>query len=271
MIGSRKHVVALVLGLLTLGWTLPVASQDKNKDKKPAVLILRVPADARLEVDGVPTKQTGETRRFETPPLAPGTYTYTIKVMLPSGGAETTRMRQVKVEAGKEVDVDLRPGKDRDSSEIIFVPTPQSVVEKMLDFANVSKKDVVYDLGCGDGRIVVTAAKKYGARGVGVDIDPVRVKEAQALARKEGVEKLVEIRLGDALNVPDIGKATVVMTYMLPEFMARMEPNLRKNCSPGTRIVAHDYPLPGWKATEEKSVRSENWEHRLYLWRVEKK
>jgi uncharacterized protein (TIGR03000 family) len=270
VIGSVKILFATLLGLLLFSGTAPLPSQEKSKEKKPAVLILKVPADAKLEVDGVPTKQTGETRRFESPPLPPGTYTYTIKVLLPTGGAEQTRMRQVRVEAGKEVEVDLRPGKDKDSSEIIFVPTPQSVVEKMLEFAKVTKDDLVYDLGCGDGRIVVTAAKKYGARGVGVDIDPVRVKEAQALAKKEGVEKLVEIRLGDALNVPDIGNATVVMTYMLPEFMARMEPGLKKNLKPGTRVVAHDYPLPNWKATEEKTVQSENWEHRLYLWRVGK-
>ena len=228
MTGPWKRTAATVLGLVAFVWTLPLAGQDKGKDqdKKSAIMILRVPADAKLEVDGVPTKLTGEVRKFESPPLPPGTYTYTIKVILNSGGAESTRMRQVKVEAGKEVDVDLRPGKDKDTSEIIFVPTPQSVVEKMLEYAKVTKDDVVYDLGCGDGRIVVTAAKKYGARGVGVDIDPVRVAEARAWVKKEGVEKLVEIRLGDALNVPDIGKATVIMTYMLPEFMARMEPGL---------------------------------------------
>src|SRR5262249_19052718 len=200
--GPWKRATATVLGLVVLAWTLPLAGQDKGKDqeKKPAILILRVPADAKLEMDGVRSRQTGEVREFLSPPLAPGTYTYTIKVILNSGGAESTRMRQVKVEAGKEVEVDLRPGKDKDTSEIIFVPTPQSVVEKMLEYAKVTKDDVVYDLGCGDGRIVVTAAKKYGARGVGVDIDPVRVKEALALVKKEGVEKLVEIRLGDALN-----------------------------------------------------------------------
>ncbi len=269
MMGPRKITLVALLVLLALGWAVPAVSQDK--DKKPAVLILRVPADAKLEVDGLPTKATGEVRKFESPPLAAGTYTYTIKIILNSGGADSTRMRQVKVEAGKEVEVDLRPGKDKDTSEIIFVPTPQGVVEQMLEMAGVTKDDVVYDLGCGDGRIVVTAAKKYGARGVGVDIDPVRVKEALALVKKEGVEKLVEIRLGDALNVPDIAKATAVMTYMLPEFMARLEPNLQKNLKPGTRVVAHDYPMPNWKATQEKTVQSMNWEHRLYLWTVEKK
>lgn len=268
MIGPCKRVAATLIGLLAFVSTLPIDAQEKAKDaqKKVATLVLRVPGDSLLEIDGVATKQTGEVRKFESPPLEAGTYTYTVKIIHNS----STRMRQVKVQAGKEVEVDLRPGKDRDSSEIIFVPTPQKVVDLMLEYAKVTKDDLVYDLGCGDGRIVVTAAKKYGAKGVGVDIDPVRVKEAQALAKKEGVDNLVEIRLGDALNVPDVSKATVVMTYMLPEFMARMEPGLKKNLKPGTRIVAHDYPLPNWKATEEKTVQSENWEHRLYLWRVEK-
>ncbi len=81
----------------------------------------------------------------------------------------------------------------------------------------------------------------------------------------------MEIRLGDALDVPDVGNATVVTTYMLPEFMNRLEPSLKKNLKPGARVVAHDYPMPTWRANEEKTVRSENWEHRLYLWKVEKK
>ena len=273
MRSSWKSAAVACFGIVVLAWTLPVASQDKDKDgdRKPAKLVLRVPADANLEINGVAFKQTGELRTFNTPPLAPGKHSYIIKIMLPSGGAQTTRMRQVRVEAGKDHEIDLRPGKDTESSEIIFVPTPQSVVEKMLDFAKVTKNDTVYDLGCGDGRIVVTAAKKYGAKGVGVDIDPVRVKEAQALVKKEGVEKLVEIRLGDALDVPDVGNATVIMTYMLPEFMNRLEASLRKNLKPGARVVAHDYPLPNWRATQEKTVQSENWEHRLYLWIVEKK
>src|SRR5437660_4755304 len=108
---------------------------------------------------------------------------------------------------------------------IIYVPTEQVVVEKMLDMAKVKKSDVVYDLGCGDGRIVATAAKRYGAKGVGVDIDPARIKDCLETMKKFDVPPgLVEIRQGDALKVKDLDKATVIMLYMLPEFMEKLEP-----------------------------------------------
>ena len=102
----------------------------------------------------------------------------------------------------------------------------------MLDMAKVGKDDVVYDLGCGDGRIVAIAAKKYGARGVGVDIDPDRIKDSHKTLKKYGVEKLVEIRQGDALKVKDLNKATVVMLYMLRRFMEKLEPIAQKTLKP---------------------------------------
>jgi ubiquinone/menaquinone biosynthesis C-methylase UbiE len=126
----------------------------------------------------------------------------------------------------------------------IYVPTEQSVVEKMLKMAKVSKDDIVYDLGCGDGRIVVTAAKKYGCRGVGIDIDPARIKDSLETRRKAGLtEKEVEFREGDALKVKDLEKATVITLYMVPEFMTKLEPQIKTRLKPGTRIVAHEYPF----------------------------
>jgi ribosomal protein L11 methylase PrmA len=140
----------------------------------------------------------------------------------------------------------------------------------MLEMAKVTKDDIVYDLGCGDGRVVISAARKYGARGVGVDIDPVRIKESLANVQKEKVEKLVEIRQGDALKVDDLSRATVVMTYMLPEFMAKLKPVLLRHLKPGTRIVAHDYPLPGWEPDDTATITSKTrlYAHSLFLWRV---
>jgi len=180
-------------------------------------------------------------------------------------------MAVATVQAGKETIIDLRQGsKDASSSQIIYVPTPQNVVDKMLQMARVTKDDVVYDLGCGDGRVVITAARKYGAQGVGVDIDPVRIKESLANVQKEKVDQLVDIRQGDALKVSDLSRATVVVTYMLPEFMAKLKPILLRHLKPGTRIVAHDYPLPGWEAEETASVLASTrpHAHSLYLWRV---
>jgi ubiquinone/menaquinone biosynthesis C-methylase UbiE len=141
--------------------------------------------------------------------------------------------------------------KDKEGYDEIYVPTPQNAVEKMLDMAKVTKKDVVFDLGCGDGRIVATAAKKYGAKGIGIDLNPVRIKEAKATVKKFGVEKLVEIREQNALKVKDLDKATVICLYMLPAFMERLKPIVKAKLKPGARIVAHDFPFPEWEADQQ--------------------
>lgn len=155
---------------------------------------------------------------------------------------------------------------------VIYVPTEQAVVEKMLDMAKVTKKDIVYDLGCGDGRIPCTAAKKYGARGIGIDIDPARIKDSLETMRKlEVTKEQVDIRQGDALKVKDLEKATVVTFYMLPEFMEKLEPQVLKRLKPGTRLVAHDYPFPNIKANEVVEFKGPNREHTLYLWVIPEK
>lgn len=131
-----------------------------------------------------------------------------------------------------------------------YVPTPQEVVDRMLALANVQKTDFVVDLGCGDGRIPVTAARKYGARGLGVDIDPVRIAEANANAKAAGVEHLVEFKLQDALKT-DVTNATVVTTYLLSASNLRLRPILTKQLKPGSRIVTHSFSMGDW--TPEKS------------------
>ena len=155
-------------------------------------------------------------------------------------------------------------------TKILYVPTPESVVEKMLDFAGVKKGDVVFDLGCGDGRVVCIAAKKFGVKGVGVDIDPARIEDSKKTLKKYDVEKLVEIRKGDALKVPDLGDATVVMLYMLPDFMELWEPIARKTLKPGTRIISHDFRFPNWKPDKEIEVEGPDRVHALYMWTVKK-
>jgi len=216
------------------------------------------------------TKSTGPKRLFTTPPLTKGTtYEYTLKWTYTDGGANITRMAVVDFQGGMEKVFDLRPGsKTVISSRIIYVPTAQNIVDKMLEMAKITAKDVVYDLGCGDGRILVTAAKKFGAKGVGIDIDPERVKESLANIAKAKVEKLVQIRQGDALKVADISKATVVTLYMLPEFQEKLAPILKKELKPGTRVVAHDYTLPGWKEEATENIQGPFRQHTLYLYRV---
>ncbi len=150
-----------------------------------------------------------------------------------------------------------------------FVPTPMEVVDKMLEMAEVKSSDVLYDLGCGDGRIVITAARKYGCRGVGIDIDPQRIRESRQSAKRAGVQKMVEFREADAMKV-DISRATVVSLYLLPESNALLRPKFESELRPGTNVVSHNYHIPGWEA---KQVRAETVpdmegkEHSIYLYR----
>ena len=130
--------------------------------------------------------------------------------------------------------------------QVPFVPTPIEVVDRMLEFADVNKEDVVYDLGSGDGRVVIRAAKKYGAKGVGIETDGGLVESARKAAKEERVDERVEFRQADALK-SDISAATVITVYMLPSFNERLRPILEQQLKSGARVVAHDYPIPGWQ------------------------
>lgn len=160
------------------------------------------------------------------------------------------------------------PKKTLRGPDCVYVPTPYDVVEKMLEMAKVKKTDVVYDLGCGDGRIVVEAAKKAGCKAVGVEIEPNRVREALANVKKNKVEHLVEIRQEDMFTV-DLSQTTVLCLYILPSMMVKLRPQLDK-LPAGARIVAHDYPIT--TAQEEKRVtvisNETNEKHVLYLYTV---
>lgn len=132
--------------------------------------------------------------------------------------------------------------------DVVYVPTPQPVVEKMLEMAEVKEGDIVYDLGCGDGRIVVTAAKKYGVKAVGFDIDPQRVKEARENVEKNDVGHLVTIKQADIFTL-DLREASVVALYLLPDLNVRLMPQLAK-LRPGSRIVSHDFDMGSAKPVE---------------------
>lgn len=126
-----------------------------------------------------------------------------------------------------------------------YSPTPPDVVGRMLKLAGVGPRDVVYDLGCGDGRIVIEAARAFGARGVGIDIDPALIAQAQTNAKAAGVESLTTFRVQDAMTV-DVSDATVVTLYLLAASNVKLRPILTKSLRPGARIVAHNYPIGDW-------------------------
>jgi cyclopropane fatty-acyl-phospholipid synthase-like methyltransferase len=150
--------------------------------------------------------------------------------------------------------------------DVIFVPTPQEVVDKMLDMAKVKKTDMVYDLGCGDGRIVVTAAKKYGCKAVGYDIDPQRIKESKDNVAKENVGNLVTIKQEDIFTL-DLSQVDVVTLYLLPSLNVKLIPQLEK-LKPGARIVSHDFDMAGVTPDQVVKVSSKDGygEHTIYLW-----
>ena len=160
---------------------------------------------------------------------------------------------------GRDDAVDLAP----------YVPTPMPVVKEMLELAEVNAQSVVYDLGCGDGRIIITAAVEYGARGVGVDIDPQRILEAEAGARAAGVEGSVRFLNQDVMKT-DFSEATVVALYLLPESNTLLRPGLETQLRPGTIVVSHNYRIDGWSEREIRSTTvkdSEGEDHFIYVYR----
>jgi cyclopropane fatty-acyl-phospholipid synthase-like methyltransferase len=152
-----------------------------------------------------------------------------------------------------------------------FVATPPDVVDRMLALAKVGSRDVVYDLGCGDGRIVIAAAQKFGARGVGIDIDPARIAEAEENARRAGVQGRVTFRLQDALET-DVSDATVVTLYMLSAINVKLRPILTKDLRPGARIVSHSFAMGDWEPEHVDTFRDAAGTSRtLYLWTADGK
>jgi SAM-dependent methyltransferase len=149
--------------------------------------------------------------------------------------------------------------------DVPYVPTPMNVVDAMLDMAGVTGRDTVYDLGCGDGRIVIRAAQRFGARGVGVDLNPERIVEAKANARKAGaeVERRVRFTEGNVFDF-DFSAATVVTMYLLPSVNLKLRPRLLAELKPGSRIVSHDFDMGDWEPEAKRTVESST----IMLWTV---
>jgi SAM-dependent methyltransferase len=149
--------------------------------------------------------------------------------------------------------------------DVVYVPTPHHVVDEMLRIADVTKDDVVYDLGGGDGRVVIAAAKNYGARGVGVDIDPQRIEESRANARRDGVAERVTFLQQD-LFATDIREATVVSLYLLAKLNLQLRPKLLSDLRPGTRVVSHAFGMEDWHPDKELRVPGSPSAHHVYYW-----
>jgi SAM-dependent methyltransferase len=165
----------------------------------------------------------------------------------------------------------LRGQKGDRAPDVVYWPTPEPVVDKMLELADVKKGNVVYDLGCGDARILVKAAKKYGAKGFGFDIDPRRISDSRENITRNKVENLVSVRRSDIFKL-DLKDADVVTLYLLPDLNVRLMPQLEK-LKPGARIVSHDFDMKGAKPNKVVTLQATNHRgevgtHRVYLWIV---
>jgi uncharacterized protein (TIGR03000 family) len=264
--------------LLALAAAPAVQSQAPETQERRAFLTVRVHEEATLKVEGKATTLKGSVRRFYSPPLEPGKkYHYTfVAEWMPSNYETYTVTRKVEVAAGATREVDLRKADPTlgDTLFIRWVNTPPQVADAMMKLAKVGKEDVVYDLGCGDGVLVVTAVKKFNAkRGVGVDLDPKRLKEARANAKGAGVEDKVEFRQGDVLKVKDLSDATVVVLYMSDDLNQLLRPILQKQLKPGARIVSHRFKMGDWEPDKTETVDIEHdipEEKLIHLWTIKK-
>ena len=270
-----RTLCTLIFSLTTIG--LIGIADGQEKGQKAYVRVLLPQKDAKVLFDDQLTKQTGDTRVFMTTPIPTGkTFTYTITAKWwPNNYTEVIRTRVVELAPGKEIELDLRKDdpKNPDKFMIRYVPTPDDVVDAMCKLAKVGPEDVVYDLGCGDGRIVITAVTKFKAKsGVGVDIDGELVKLSIEGAKKAKVDDRVTFRKQDVLTIDDLADASVVMLYMGEDVNLRLMPILKKTLKPGSRIVSHDFKMGDWKAEKTITItdNEEGEEHILYLWTIGK-
>lgn len=258
-----------------------VATQGRGQtsDKGTSFRVL-VPADQKVKVlingKAVKGRGKGKERTYQAPPLPAGKDAYEITATWATNNyTKFFRSRKVAPKPGETVTVDLRTAdpKRPDHIEIRYYPTPADVVARMCKLAKVTKNDIVFDLGCGDGRIVLTAVKEFGAKsGVGVDLDPQRIKESKQSAKEKGVEDRVEFRVADVLKLKDLSKATVVMLYMGDDVNLRLRPILKKTLPAGARVVSHRFTMGDWTPDQTERFTGEDGdEYQIHLWTIRKR
>jgi uncharacterized protein (TIGR03000 family) len=235
-------------------------------------LVMTMPApDAELEIDGIVLAGTGVARRLEVPPLEAGrTYQYTVVARWqPNGYTRMSRAKLVTFRAGEPLRIDLSIDDPSDRVVVQYVPTPERIAMEMVALAGVTAADVTYEPGCGDGRITIAAVKSGARRGVGIDLDPERVKESRANVVAAGLADKIEIRLGDALDQPDLGSMTVVFLYMGDHFNMLIRPYLWKQLPIGARVVSHRFLMGDWQPDKTVTVTDDTGlPYELHLWTI---
>jgi uncharacterized protein (TIGR03000 family) len=274
---SRRLIVVFSSLILLLVLAIDSGRGRENPGEQTTLRVLVPKKRARVLVDGkLVSRDSGEVREFTAPSLAKGKKEYEVTAVWdPNNYTRFFRSRKVAAQPGKKVVVDLRKAdpKNPDRIEILFVPTPEDVVDRMCKLGKVTKDDIVFDLGCGDGRIVITAVADFKAKkGVGVDLDPERIKESIDNAKKFEVSDRVTFRVGDVLKIKDLSDATVVMLYMGEDVNLRLRPILQKTLKPGSRIVSHRFGMGDWKPDKsEKFIGDDGDEYTIHLWTIKKK
>jgi uncharacterized protein (TIGR03000 family) len=255
----------LAAGLLAC---LMPAGSSAQESRKTVTVEVYLPEAARLFIEGREMSFKAPMSRFVSPPLPPGKYTYTIKAIIPGPNGLQTVTRRIDVRPGDFESIDLRPPGKRPITDVEYEPTPQKVVDALLRLSKITRDDVLWDLGCGDGRIPVTAAKEYGCKACGFDIDPERVKDSLANSRKHGVERLVTIQQRDIFTLDLSKEPTVVTLYLLPRLNVQLLPQLRK-LPAGARVISVAHRIDDIKPDASVVVDTELGEFDVYLWQAE--
>lgn len=236
-------------------------------------LTMTVPsAETEVEIDGTVIPGSGTSRTFETVPLASDrTYQYRVTAKWqPNSYTNMSRTKVVTFRAGERVTVDLSIDDPSDRVVVRYVPTPEQVVIEMVQLAGVTGDDVTYEPGCGDARITIAAVKSGARRGVGIDLDPERVKESRANVAGAGLSDKIDIRLGDALDQPDLGSMTVVFLYMGDHFNMLIRPYLWRQLPVGARVVSHRFLMgDDWPPDKTVTVTDDyGLPYEVHLWTI---
>ena len=274
MLRTAQLRFRLIIGIALVVATVdarPAAAQAASTVRVTSRMAVTVPhVDAELVVDGKPVPGSGLQREFETPPLERGAaYKYAVEAKWqPNTYTTMTRTKTVSFQAGERIVVDLTVDDPADRVRVLYVPTPDAVVAEMIKLAGVGPADVVFEPGCGDARITIAAVKAGARKGVGIDIDPDRVAESRGLVREAGLADRIEIRQGDALEIPDLSDATVVFLYMGDHFNLLIRPHLWRQLKVGARVVSHRFTMGDWKPDRTVSVGLDDPAYEVHLWTV---
>jgi uncharacterized protein (TIGR03000 family) len=266
-------VIAVTLVLFLFSGVFPPSLvQGRAPATLTTLMTITLPADdAELEIGGRPIPGAGQSRTYEVPPLAIGrTYQYdVIAKWAPNTYTNMTRTKTVRFRPGERVKIDLSVDDPADRVVVRYVPTPEHVALEMVRLAGVTSKDVTYEPGCGDARITIAAVRSGARRGVGIDLDASRVTESRANVEAAGLADRIDIRLGDALEQPDLASMTVVFLYMGDHFNMLIRPYLWKQLPVGARVVSHRFLMGDWKPDKTVTVDGDYGEpYELHLWTI---